>query len=200
MKLKPTCRGAGGGVEAPCCVTDEWPNRAPSRAPTRKPSSSSPTAQGKLADWSAALADLAGVAADERVRAAIGDPNLAPAKVAGLFISVLAGRLSGDAREPRARARGERPPGGAARDPRAVRGAQERARRRGRRRGLHGVRDGRRPSSPTWSRRLERKTGRKVKPRVTVDPVADRRRADRDRRQGDRRLRARAARRARERR
>jgi len=53
-------------------------------------------AQGKLADWSATLANLAGVAADERVRAAIGDPNLTDAKVAGLFISVLAGKLTGD--------------------------------------------------------------------------------------------------------
>jgi len=52
---------------------------------------------GKLAEWSAALADLAGVAANERVKAAIADPNLPPAKVAGLFISILAGRLSGDA-------------------------------------------------------------------------------------------------------
>jgi F-type H+-transporting ATPase subunit delta len=53
-------------------------------------------AQGKLADWSAALANLAGVAADARVRAAIGDPNLSAAKVAGLFISILQGKLSGE--------------------------------------------------------------------------------------------------------
>ena len=54
-------------------------------------------AQGKLADWSAALANLSAVAADERVRAAIGDPNLPAAKVAGLFISILSGKLSGEA-------------------------------------------------------------------------------------------------------
>ena len=54
-------------------------------------------AQGKLADWSAALANLAAVAADERVRAAMGDPNLPAAKVAGLFIAILAGKLSGEA-------------------------------------------------------------------------------------------------------
>jgi len=53
-------------------------------------------AAGKLADWSAALANLAVVAADARVRAAAGDPNLSAAKVAGLFLSVLAGRLSGE--------------------------------------------------------------------------------------------------------
>jgi F-type H+-transporting ATPase subunit delta len=54
-------------------------------------------AQGKLADWSAALGNLAAVAADARVRAAIGDPNLSAAKVAGLFISILQGKLSGEA-------------------------------------------------------------------------------------------------------
>jgi F-type H+-transporting ATPase subunit delta len=54
-------------------------------------------AQGKLADWSGVLANIAAVAADERIRAAIGDPNLSAAKIAGLFISVLSGKLSGDA-------------------------------------------------------------------------------------------------------
>jgi F-type H+-transporting ATPase subunit delta len=54
-------------------------------------------AQGKLAEWSMALANLAGVAADERVRVAVGDPNLSAAKAAGLILSILAGRLSGDA-------------------------------------------------------------------------------------------------------
>ena len=54
-------------------------------------------AQGKLADWSAALSNLAAVAADADVRTTVGDPNLPAAKVAGLFISILAGKLSGDA-------------------------------------------------------------------------------------------------------
>ena len=54
-------------------------------------------AQGKLADWSAVLANLAAVAADQRVRGAIADPNLPAPKVAGLFISILAGKLSGEA-------------------------------------------------------------------------------------------------------
>ena len=53
--------------------------------------------QGKLAEWSAALANLAAVAADERVRAAVSDPNLPDAKAAGLIISILAGKLTGDA-------------------------------------------------------------------------------------------------------
>jgi F-type H+-transporting ATPase subunit delta len=49
-----------------------------------------------LARWSETLAALALVAADERVRAAASDPNLSEAQVAGLFISILSGRLSGD--------------------------------------------------------------------------------------------------------
>ena len=53
-------------------------------------------AQGKLAEWSAALANLAAIAVDERVRTAIADPGTPAAKVAGLFISVLAGKLSGE--------------------------------------------------------------------------------------------------------
>lgn len=52
---------------------------------------------GALGKWADMLSDLAGVAADERVRAAINDPNLPAAKIAGLFISILAGKLSGDA-------------------------------------------------------------------------------------------------------
>jgi len=54
-------------------------------------------ASGSLARWSEMLAALAQVAADERVRTAIADPNLPDAKLAGLFIAILSGRLSGDA-------------------------------------------------------------------------------------------------------
>jgi F-type H+-transporting ATPase subunit delta len=53
--------------------------------------------QGKLADWSENLANLAQVAIDERMLRVIGDPKLSAAKVAGELIGVLAGRLSGDA-------------------------------------------------------------------------------------------------------
>lgn len=53
-------------------------------------------AQGKLADWSVTLANLSAVAADGRVRAAIGDPNFTAAKVAGLFLSILSGKLTGE--------------------------------------------------------------------------------------------------------
>jgi F-type H+-transporting ATPase subunit delta len=51
---------------------------------------------GKLAEWSAMLAELAQVSDDSRMRTAMSDPNLAASKVAGLFISILSGRLSGE--------------------------------------------------------------------------------------------------------
>jgi len=50
-----------------------------------------------LGKWSEVLRALALVAQDERVRMAIGDPKLSPAQVAGIFISILSGRLTGDA-------------------------------------------------------------------------------------------------------
>jgi F-type H+-transporting ATPase subunit delta len=53
-------------------------------------------ASGALAKWSEMLAALAAVASDERVRMAMKDPKLSAAKVAGLFISILAGRLNAD--------------------------------------------------------------------------------------------------------
>ena len=52
---------------------------------------------GALAKWSDMVAALAQVGADARVRAAVADPNQSDAKVAGLFISILAGKLDGDA-------------------------------------------------------------------------------------------------------
>jgi F-type H+-transporting ATPase subunit delta len=52
---------------------------------------------GALGKWSEMLHALALVAADERVRAAVADPNLSDAQAAGLFISILAGKLSGEA-------------------------------------------------------------------------------------------------------
>jgi len=54
-------------------------------------------AAGALAKWSEMLGALALVADDARVRAAVADPNLSDAKAAGLFISILSGRLSGEA-------------------------------------------------------------------------------------------------------
>ena len=52
---------------------------------------------GALARWSEMLAALGAIAQDARVRAAIGDPNLSDAQVAGLFIAVLTGKLNGEA-------------------------------------------------------------------------------------------------------
>ena len=52
---------------------------------------------GALAKWSEMLGALALVASDARVRAAAADPNLGHEQVAGLFIAILAGRLSAEA-------------------------------------------------------------------------------------------------------
>jgi F-type H+-transporting ATPase subunit delta len=52
---------------------------------------------GTLAKWAEMLAALAEVAKDARVRAAVADPNLADAQRAGLFISILGGKLTGEA-------------------------------------------------------------------------------------------------------
>jgi F-type H+-transporting ATPase subunit delta len=49
-----------------------------------------------LARWSEMLGALAMVAQDERVRRAAADPNLGDDQVAGLFIAILAGRLSAE--------------------------------------------------------------------------------------------------------
>lgn len=50
-----------------------------------------------LGKWSEMLGALAMVAADPRVQLAVADPNLSDAQVAGLFISILSGRLTGEA-------------------------------------------------------------------------------------------------------
>lgn len=50
-----------------------------------------------LAKWSDMLVALAAVAADARVLAAVKDPNRTDAQSAGLFISILSGKLTGDA-------------------------------------------------------------------------------------------------------
>ena len=52
-------------------------------------------AANALGKWSEMLAAMATVSQDARVRAAVGDPNLSDAKVAGLFISILS--LTGEA-------------------------------------------------------------------------------------------------------
>jgi F-type H+-transporting ATPase subunit delta len=54
-------------------------------------------ASGTLGDWSDMLGNLAQVAADPGIAAAIADPNLTSPKVAGMFIGILGGRLTGEA-------------------------------------------------------------------------------------------------------
>jgi len=54
-------------------------------------------AAGALGKWSEMLAELAQVSADERVRAAVADPKRTDAQIAWLFISILSGKLTGDA-------------------------------------------------------------------------------------------------------
>jgi F-type H+-transporting ATPase subunit delta len=53
-------------------------------------------AANALGRWSEMLAELALVAQDQRVRAAIADPKLSDAQVAGIFISILSGKLTGE--------------------------------------------------------------------------------------------------------
>jgi F-type H+-transporting ATPase subunit delta len=54
-------------------------------------------AAGALPKWAEMLAALAQVAEDARVRAAVADPNRSDAQVAGVFISILSGKLTGEA-------------------------------------------------------------------------------------------------------
>ena len=53
-------------------------------------------ASNALGNWSEMLAELALVAQDERVRAAIADPNRSDAQIAGIFIAILAGKLTAE--------------------------------------------------------------------------------------------------------
>jgi F-type H+-transporting ATPase subunit delta len=53
-------------------------------------------ASGSLAKWSEMLATLAAVASEKRVRAMMKDPKLPAAKVAGLVISILSGKLAAE--------------------------------------------------------------------------------------------------------
>jgi F-type H+-transporting ATPase subunit delta len=54
-------------------------------------------AAGKLREWSDMLANLAKVAADPAVAAALKDPHLSAPKAAGMLIGILSGQLSGEA-------------------------------------------------------------------------------------------------------
>jgi F-type H+-transporting ATPase subunit delta len=127
-------------------------------------------AQGKLADWSVALANLSAVAADARVRAAVGDPNLPDAKAAGLVISILAGKLSGDA-ENFVRVLAENSRLGVVTEIRAHFEALKNQREGTVEAEIHTAFELSPAQLADLVARLEKKTGRKVKARVNVDPA-----------------------------
>ncbi len=126
-------------------------------------------AQGKLADWSGALADLSAVAADKRVRAAIADPNLPDAKAAGLVISILAGKLSGDA-ENFVRVLAENGRLGVVTEIRTHFEALKNEREGMVEANVYTAFEMDPAQLADLVARLERKTGRKVRARVSVDP------------------------------
>ncbi|MBI2754471.1 MAG: F0F1 ATP synthase subunit delta [Betaproteobacteria bacterium] len=126
-------------------------------------------AQGKLADWSAALGNLSAVAVDERVRAAMGDPNLPAARVAGLFISILAGKLSGEA-ENFVRVLADNRRLDVLAEIRAQYEALKNEREGVVEADIVSAFDLERDQLADLVSRLERKTGRQVKARVRVDP------------------------------
>jgi F-type H+-transporting ATPase subunit delta len=125
---------------------------------------------GKLSEWSSMLANLAGVSSDERVGAAMHDPNLSSAKIAGMFLAVLAGRLSAEGENfVRILAENRRL------DVLAEIAAQYEALKNER----EGTLDAEIVSAfaldPDQLKdlvvRLEAKTGKRIKPRVSVDPA-----------------------------
>jgi len=126
-------------------------------------------AQGKLADWSVALANLAAVTADERVRAAVGDPNLSDDKAAGLVISILAGKLSGEA-ENFVRVLAENGRLGVMTEIRTHFEALKNERESTVEADVYTAFELNQAQIADLVARLEKKTGRKVKARVSVDP------------------------------
>ena len=124
--------------------------------------------QGKLAEWSAALANLAAVAADERVRTAVSDPNLPDAKAAGLIISILAGKLTGDA-ENFVRVLAENDRLGVVTEIRAHFEALKNERESTIEADVYSAFDMDKAQLADLVARLEKNTGRKVKARVNVD-------------------------------
>jgi len=124
--------------------------------------------QGALAKWLDMLAALAAVASDARVRTAITDPNLSDAKVAGLFISILAGKLSGDA-ENLVRVLAEYGRLELLPDIRAQYEVLKNDREGVVEAEIYSAFELSQPQLADLVQRLEKKTGRKVKARVSVD-------------------------------
>lgn len=124
---------------------------------------------GKLAEWSDTLANLDAVVRDARMSAAVGNPNLNAAKVAGMIIAVLAGKLSG-AGENLVRVLAENRRLGVL--------AEIRAQYEALRSEREGVAEAEivaafeldPPQLAALVKRLEARTGRRVRARVTLDP------------------------------
>jgi len=123
---------------------------------------------GTLGKWSDMLGALAQVAQDERVRAAVGDPNLSDAQVAGLFISILSGRLSGDA-ENFVRVLAQNGRLGLLPEIRAQFEALKNEREGVLEAEVHSAFELSQAQLAELVQRLEKKTGRKVKARVEID-------------------------------
>jgi F-type H+-transporting ATPase subunit delta len=123
---------------------------------------------GALGKWSEMLAALALVAADERVRAAVADPNLSEAQAAGVFIGILAGKLTGEAdnfiRVLAANGRLELLP-----EIRAQFEALKNEREGVLEAEVHSAFELTRAQVDELVQRLEKKTGRKVKAKIEID-------------------------------
>ena len=123
---------------------------------------------GALAKWSEMLAALVLVASDQRVRAAAADPNLNHEQVAGLFIAILAGRLSGDA-ENFVRVLAENGRLGLLREIRAQFEALKNEREGVLEAQVHSAFELSEAQAADLAQRLEKKTGRKVRTTLQVD-------------------------------
>ena len=121
-----------------------------------------------LAKWSEMLAALALVAQDARVQRAVADPNLSDAQVAGLFISILSGKLSGEA-ENLLRVLAENKRLGLLPEIRAQFEALKNAREGVVEAEVHTAFELTEAQVADLVQRLEKKTGRKVKARVQIE-------------------------------
>jgi F-type H+-transporting ATPase subunit delta len=121
-----------------------------------------------LAKWSAMLAALAEVSADERVRAAVADPNRSDAQAAGIYIAILGGKLDAEA-ENFVRVLAENGRLGLLREIHAQFEALKNEREGVIEAEVHSAFELTEAQVADLVQRLERKTGRKVRTRVSID-------------------------------
>jgi F-type H+-transporting ATPase subunit delta len=121
-----------------------------------------------LAKWSAMLAALAEVSADERVRAAVADPSRSDAQSAGIYIAVLGGKLDAQA-ENFVRVLAENGRLVLLRDIHAQFEALKNAREGVIEAEVQSAFDLTEAQIADLVQRLERKTGRRVRTRVSID-------------------------------